>query len=128
MTPPVAGLSPRVSTRIVGPVNLHDWIDELCDALDLDAEVDEGLVLDLARVAAHNVTRPAAPISTFLLGLAAGRQGADPEKVEELAARARALAESWDRPRGADEPKVDVEVPDDSAVDHTADVRDLEDA
>ena len=40
MTPPVAGLSPRVSTRIVGPVNLHDWIDELCDALDLDAEVD----------------------------------------------------------------------------------------
>jgi hypothetical protein len=112
----------------VGRVNLHDWIDELCDALDLDAEVDEGLVLDLARVAAHNVTRPAAPISTFLLGLAAGRQGADPEKVEELAGRARVLAESWDRPRGADEPKVDVEVPDDSAVDHTADVRDLEDA
>ncbi|CAB4752308.1 unannotated protein [freshwater metagenome] len=117
-----------VAPRIVGRVNLHDWIDELCDALDLDAEVDEGLVLDLARVAAHNVTRPAAPISTFLLGLAAGRQGADPEKVEELAGRARALAESWDRPRGADEPKVDVEVPDDSAVDHTADVRDLEDA
>ena len=117
-----------VAPRIVGRVNLHDWIDELCDALDLDAEVDEGLVLDLARVAAHNVTRPAAPISTFLLGLAAGRQGADPEKVEELAGRARVLAESWDRPRGADEPKVDVEVPDDSAVDHTADVRDLEDA
>ena len=86
MTPPVAGLSPRVSTRIVGPVNLHDWIDELCDALDLDAEVDEALVLDLARVAAHNVVRPAAPVSTFLLGLAAGRQGAGPEEIEELAA------------------------------------------
>lgn len=117
-----------VAARIVGRVNLHDWIDELCDALDLDAEVDEGLVLDLARVAAHNVTRPAAPISTFLLGLAAGRQGADTEKIEELAARARALAEAWDRPRGTEEPRVDVEVPDDSAVDHTADVRDLEDA
>ena len=39
--------------RKSGPVNLHDWIDELSDVLDLeDAEVDEGLVLDLARVAA----------------------------------------------------------------------------
>ncbi len=129
MTPPVAGLSPRVSTRIVGPVNLHDWIDELCDALDLDAEVDEALVLDLARVAAHNVVRPAAPVSTFLLGLAAGRQGAGPEELEELAGRARALAEAWDRPAGATAAEEeDVEVPDDSAVDHSGDARELEDA
>ena len=39
------------------PVNLHDWIDELCDVLDIETEVDEGLVLDLAQVAADNVER-----------------------------------------------------------------------
>ena len=104
------------------PVNLHDWVDELCDVLDLDTELDEGLVLDLARVAAHSVTRPAAPLTTYLLGLAAGLRGADPETVEALAARVQALAERWDRPAGAPDP-VDVadEVPDDSAVDHSRD-------
>jgi hypothetical protein len=101
-------------------VNLHDWIDELSDVLDLDAEIDEGLVLDLAKVVAHAVERPAAPVTAYLLGLAAGRQGADPEGVEALAARAQRLAESWDRPAGARDPDdVDDDVPDDSAVDHT---------
>jgi HAMP domain-containing protein len=103
-------------------VNLHDWIDELSDVLDVDAEVDEALVLDLARVAAHNVARPAAPITAYLLGLAAGAAGADTDEVEELAARAQRLAESWDRPAGTPDPDdVDDDVPDDSAVDHTAD-------
>ncbi|MBB6627823.1 molybdopterin-guanine dinucleotide biosynthesis protein MobA [Nocardioides sp. KIGAM211] len=103
-------------------MNLHDWIDELCDVLDLDVEVDEALVLDLARAAAHNVTRPAAPITTYLLGYAAGSQGADLEGIEALAARAQRLAEGWDRPADAPDPlDVDDEVPDDSVVDHTAD-------
>jgi hypothetical protein len=103
-------------------VNLHDWIDELCDVLDIDAEIDEGLVLDLARTVAHSVERPAAPVTTFLLGVAAGSSGADPEKVEALAARAQRLAEGWDRPADAPDPDdIDDEVPDDSAVDHTAD-------
>jgi hypothetical protein len=84
-------------------VNLHDWIDELCDVLDIEAELDEALVLDLARDAAHNVERPAAPITTYLLGYAAGRSGADPEEVERLAARATALAERWDGRRPPDE-------------------------
>ena len=34
-------------------MNLHDWIDELCDVLDIEVEVDEALILDLARDAAH---------------------------------------------------------------------------
>jgi hypothetical protein len=103
-------------------VNLHDWIDEVSDVLDLDTELDEGLVLDLARVAAHTVARPAAPITTYLLGFAAGAQDADPEAVEALAARVQQLAEGWDRPADAPDPEVDgvdVDVPDDSAVDHT---------
>jgi hypothetical protein len=103
-------------------VNLHDWIDELSDVLDVDTEVDEGLVLDLARVAAHNVARPAAPITAYLLGFAAGSQDADPEQIEALAAKAQLLADGWDRPAGAPDPNdVDDDVPDDSAVDHTGD-------
>ena len=101
-------------------MNLHDWIDELCDVLDLETEVDEGLVLDLARAAAHNVERPAAPITTYLLGFAAGASDADPVAIEALAARAQLLADGWDRPAGAPDPDdVDDEVPDDSTVDHT---------
>lgn len=106
-------------------MNLHDWIDELCDVLDLDTEVDEALVLDLARAAAHNVERPAAPVTTYLLGLAAGRQGADLEAIEVLAAKAQRLAEGWDRPAGAPDPDdVDDDVPDDSTVDHTGETFD----
>jgi hypothetical protein len=78
-------------------VNLHDWIDELCDVLDIEVEFDEALVLDLARDAAHNVVRPAAPISTFLLGYAAAQADGDPQKVEELAGRAMDLATRWEK-------------------------------
>ncbi|GAA4115325.1 hypothetical protein GCM10022215_14080 [Nocardioides fonticola] len=112
-------------------MNLHDWIDELCDVLDVDAEIDEGLILDLARVAAHNVARPAAPITAFVLGLAAGRlDDLDAEQVERLAARAQRLAENWDRPAGAPDPEVagaglEDDVPDDATIDHTGDEGDL---
>ena len=81
-----------------GRVNLHDWIDELCDALDVeDVDLDEALILDVAREAAHNVDRPAAPITTFLLGYAAANTGGDPEEVERLAGAALALAQRWDK-------------------------------
>lgn len=103
-------------------MNLHDWIDELCDVLDVEAEIDEALVLDLARVTAHQVERPAAPVTTFILGLAAGARSASPEMIEKLAARAQALAEGWDRPADAPDPDdVDDEIPDDSTVDHSSD-------
>lgn len=108
-------------------MNLHDWIDELCDVLDVETEVDEGLVLDLARTASRNVQRTAAPVTAYLLGVAVGSNKADPEEIEQLAARAQALAERWDRPAGAPDPH-DVldEVPDDSGVDHDGDLGDLD--
>jgi hypothetical protein len=103
-------------------VNLHDWIDELSDVLDVETEVDEGLVLDIARTAAQNVQKTAAPITAYLLGVAAGARDADPETIERLAAKAQRLAESWDRPADAPDPDdIDDEVPDDSTVDHTGD-------
>ena len=105
-------------------MNLHDWIDELCDVLDLETEVDEGLILDLARDVAHNVERKATPISTYLLGYAAGLSGARPEQIEQMAARTQALALGWDRPADAPDPldaEVEVDIPDDSTVDHSGD-------
>lgn len=77
-------------------MNLHDWIDELMDALDVEVEVDEALILDVARQAAHRVQRPAAPISTFLLGYAAALAGGSPEATESLAGRALDLANRWE--------------------------------
>lgn len=57
-------------------INLQAWLDELSHALDLGLAVDEEsmhIVLDLARDAAHEVLRPAAPLTTFLVGVAVGR-------------------------------------------------------
>jgi hypothetical protein len=109
------------SSRVeIEDVNLHDWIDELCDVLDVETEVDEGLVLDLARVSARNVQKTAAPVTAYLLGVAVGSRDADPREIEQLAALAQGLAERWERPAGAPDPDdIDDEVPDDSAVDHT---------
>ncbi|MET0837157.1 MAG: DUF6457 domain-containing protein [Marmoricola sp.] len=78
-------------------MNLHDWIDELCDVLDIELEVDEALILDLARDAAHQVERPAAPVSTFLLGYAAAAYDGAPDQVERLAGLAAGLAARWDK-------------------------------
>ena len=105
--PWVATTAGRLKT---GEVNLHDWIDELCDVLDIEVEVDEALILDLARDAAHMVERRAAPISTFLLGYAAARFDGDPPQVERLAGLAALLAQRWDKSPEQLEQEEDVEV------------------
>ena len=65
---------------------LDGWVAELCAALRIEPDaVDRDLVLDLARDAAHGVARPAAPLTTFLVGLAAGRDGADAAAVRAAA-------------------------------------------
>jgi hypothetical protein len=65
---------------------LDAWITQVCGALGVDpAAVDRTMVLDLAREAAHGVARPAAPLTTFLVGLAAGREGADAAAVRNAA-------------------------------------------
>ncbi|MEZ0577312.1 DUF6457 domain-containing protein [Nocardioides sp. MH1] len=91
-------------------MNLHDWIDELCDLLDVESEADEALLGDLAEVAHDNVHPTAGPVTAFLLGVAAGARDAGPDAVERMAAKVQALAEAWDRPAGAaDETEEDSE-------------------
>ena len=96
-------------------MNLHDWIDELCDVLDVEIDLDEALILDVARDAAHNVERPAAPITTFLLGYAAAASNGNPAQIERLAAAASDLALRWDKPAEVlkhedDDPEVEEEL------------------
>lgn len=52
---------------------LEAWCGRLIAALELDGTaVDIGAVLKLAGIAAHSVVRPAAPLTTFVTGFAAG--------------------------------------------------------
>ncbi|MEW2293357.1 NTP transferase domain-containing protein [Streptomyces sp. NPDC006743] len=74
---------------------LDEWISAVKDELGIDLDVDTGVLLDLARDAAHGVARPAAPLTTFLVGYAAARAGAGPEAVAEAARKAAALALRW---------------------------------
>ena len=72
---------------------LDAWIAEVCAALGLDAAaLDRDTILDVARDVAHNVARPAAPLSTFLVGLAAGARGASAATINEVAAIVTQLA------------------------------------
>ncbi len=52
---------------------LDEWITAVKDELGIDLDVDTGILLDLARDAAHGVARPAAPLTTFLVGYAAAQ-------------------------------------------------------
>jgi Domain of unknown function (DUF6457) len=71
---------------------LDDWTVALCAELGLDpAEVDQKTLLNLAKVVAHTVDRPAAPLTTYMLGVAAGRG----EPLAETAAKIVQLARGW---------------------------------
>ncbi len=72
-------------------MTLQEWTTTVQAALGTDAEVDVGLVLDVARDAAHAVERPAAPLTTFLLGYAAALRGGSGADVADVAAILRRL-------------------------------------
>ncbi|WP_328880483.1 NTP transferase domain-containing protein [Streptomyces sp. NBC_00299] len=77
---------------------LDEWISAVKDELGVDLDVDTKVLLDLARDAAHGVARPAAPLTTFLVGYAAAqaRDGeGGPEAVAEASRKAAALALRW---------------------------------
>lgn len=58
----------------------HAWLDQVASELGLPDEVVRTNVkgiLDLTSAVAHNRSRPAAPVTAFLVGLAAGRAASD---------------------------------------------------
>ncbi|WP_455358483.1 NTP transferase domain-containing protein [Streptomyces sp. SYSU K21746] len=91
----------RAQIREHGNV-LEEWITAVKDELGIELDVDIPLLLDVARDAAHGVARPAAPLTTFLVGYAAakaeaagGGPGAVAEAVAEAARKTAALAARW---------------------------------
>ncbi len=77
---------------MTGVPGMDEWVAAACAELALDpADVPVPVVLDLAKEVAHQVLRPGAPVSAYLLGVAVGR-GADPVAA---AARLTALADRW---------------------------------
>jgi hypothetical protein len=78
---------------------LPEWTAAAVAELGLDVQVDIKLVLDLARDAAHAVERPAAPITTYLLGIAAAQRssagGIQASDVEAVSVQLTRLAQQW---------------------------------
>lgn len=77
------------------PEALTEWLEAATQELGLDAtEVDIATVLDVAKHVAHEVARPAAPLSTFLLGVALGSAKGDLSALsKQLVSRAHQWAD-----------------------------------
>jgi hypothetical protein len=70
---------------------MDKWIKAVQKELAISVEVDQESILNLARDAAHTIERKAAPITTFLLGIAVAG-GVDPKKG---AKQIEVLARNW---------------------------------
>jgi hypothetical protein len=76
---------------------LSEWVAAVARELGL-AEVPDGtvdMVLDLTSDVAHGVSRPGAPVTAFLVGLAAGRADDPAAAARTHAATISALADAW---------------------------------
>lgn len=87
---------------------LKEWVELVCRELDIADAVSQAAmqsrVLDMSRDVAHGVARPAAPLTAYLLGLAAGRTS-DPEATaDELTQRVCQLAQRWTDEHGSTGP------------------------
>ena len=83
-------------TEHLPPEALDQWAAALRELLGLDdADIPIPLILDLARDSAVGVARPAAPLSSFAVGLAVGRAGGSAEDLRRIVAEVTALAAGW---------------------------------
>ena len=72
---------------------IDEWAQKLTAALGLTGlQLDIDGVLDLAGTAARSVVRPAAPLTTFIVGYAAGRAAATGTVPEQAIREATATA------------------------------------
>jgi Domain of unknown function (DUF6457) len=76
---------------------LEDWAGALCAELGIAPDdASQKTILNLARVVAHTVDRPAAPLTAYFLGVAVGRG----EPLAETAAKIQRLARGWPAEHG----------------------------
>jgi len=97
---PAGGAPSRVAT------GLEEWVRTVATELGVDrAAADVPALLDLARDAADGIGRPAAPLTTFLVGYAAGLAGGDRATLDRLTAEVGELARQWaQRPDNIERP------------------------
>ncbi|MGI5131683.1 DUF6457 domain-containing protein [Pseudonocardia sp. CA-107938] len=78
---------------------LYDWVASVAAELDIEDAVDHDAivdtVLDLTADVAHNVSRPGAPITAFLVGIAVGRADNPKVAARDLVAKVAKLSEDW---------------------------------
>jgi len=80
------------------------WVRELAHHLEIDGvQIDIDAILGLAGQAAHTVVRPAAPVTTYLIGYVAGLAEGTGQADLPTASRAasRVAAELLERRSGA---------------------------
>ena len=79
---------------------LSDWVTAVARELGLEDALAAGgtvdMVLDLTSDVAHGVSRPAAPVTAFLVGLAAGRADDPAVAARDYTQKISALADGWD--------------------------------
>jgi Domain of unknown function (DUF6457) len=79
---------------------LSEWVTAVArelgleDALDSSTTVD--MVLDLTSDVAHGVSRPGAPVTAFLVGVAAGRADDPAVAARDYAQKIGRMADGWD--------------------------------
>jgi hypothetical protein len=80
---------------------LSEWVTAVVRELGIEGALESGgvvdMVLDLTSDVAHGVSRPGAPVTAFLVGVAAGRAADPAVAARDYAQKISRLADGWDR-------------------------------
>lgn len=102
----VDGMAPSTDALI-----LSEWVTAVARELGLESALDGAgvtdLVLDLTADVAHGVSRPGAPVTAFLVGVAAGRADDPAVAARDYAEKIRRLATGWESEGERGEPAND---------------------
>lgn len=71
---------------------MNEWLASVTQKLNVDPVMDTDAILDLARDVAHHTERKNAPLTSYLLGYAAGVQGLTRAQIAAIAAELGQLA------------------------------------
>ncbi len=78
---------------------LTEWVTAVARELGIEGAVGEAgmvdTVLDMTSDVAHGVNRPAAPVTAFLIGVAAGRADDPAVAARDYSGKIAKLAQGW---------------------------------
>jgi hypothetical protein len=83
---------------------LSEWVTAVVRELGIEGALEGGgvvdMVLDLTSDVAHGVSRPGAPVTAFLVGVAAGRAAEPTVAARDYAQKISRLADGWESEGG----------------------------